>query len=269
MPDPASRVEWLEEQAGENCVERSFLLRRLGEPVPGVLWSPQTAPQATVLLFHGGSGHKRSERHLRMGGWLASAARLAVIAIDGPYHGARVAAPLAPSVYQQLIVDEGIERVTARITADWLDAVSALAGLGLVEDAHVSVCGMSMGARFGLPVAAALGPRLRCAVLGKFGIRQAGPLHPGICAPGLMVTAARAVTAAVLYHVQWDDATFPRDGQLELFDALASADKRLIARAGPHGETHPDDEKSWRDFIGLKAPPGPVPFMSERSAVKD
>ncbi|MGH3211466.1 MAG: dienelactone hydrolase family protein [Trebonia sp.] len=203
MPDPASQAEWLDEQAGEGCVERSFLLRRRGEPVPGVLWSPgAAAPQATVLLFHGGSGHKRSERHLRMGRRLASAAGVAVVAIDGPYHGDRVAAPVAPSVYQQLIVDEGVERVRARMTADWLEAVSALAGLGLADDTRVSVCGMSMGARFGLPVAAALGSRLRCVVLGKFGIRQALPLHPGLCAPGLMVAAARAVTAPALYHVQ-------------------------------------------------------------------
>lgn len=256
MLDPVNRVEWLEEQAGESCVGRSFLLRRRGEPVPGVLWSPgSAAPQATVLLLHGGSGHKRSQRHLRMGLRLASTAGFAVIAIDGPYHGDRVRAPAAPPGYQQLIVDEGIERVTARMTADWLETISALAGLGLAEHEHVSVFGMSMGARFGLPVAAALGPRLRCAVLGKFGIRQARPLHPGLCAPDLMVAAAHAVTAPVLYHVQWDDAIFPRDGQFELFDALASAGKRLTASPGPHAQTHPDDEASWQGFIELNTPP--------------
>jgi len=96
-----------------------------------VLWSPQaTAPQATVLVFHGGSGHKRSERHLQMGRRLASEG-LAAVAVDGPYHGDRVTAPMAPSVCQRLIADEGIERVTGRITADWLQAISALAGLGL------------------------------------------------------------------------------------------------------------------------------------------
>jgi dienelactone hydrolase len=256
VPGPVSRVEWLEEQAGDGWVERAFALRRHGEPVPGVLWSPASAaPRATALLFHGGSGHKRSERHLRMGRSLARAAGFAVIAVDGPYHGGRVRAPLAPSVYQRLIADEGIERVTARMTADWLEAVSALAGLGLAEDGHVSVFGMSMGARFGLPVAAALGPRLRCAVLGKFGIRQAGPLHPGLCAPALMVTAAHAVTAPVLYHVQWDDAVFPRDGQFELFDALASPGKRLTASPGPHAQTRPGDEASWQGFIELNTPP--------------
>ena len=254
MPDSASRIEWLGEESSAGCTERSFLMRCPRGPVPGVLWAPQaTEPRATALLFHGGSGHKRSERHLRMGHRLASAG-LAVVAIDGPYHGDRVPAPMAPPAYQQLIVDEGIEAVTARMTGDWLDAVSALAALGLADPAHVSVFGMSMGARFGLPAAAALGPRLQCAVLGKFGIRQAAPLHPGLRAPSLMTTAARAISAALLYHVQWDDEIFPRDGQFELFDALASADKQLIARPGLHGRTHPDDEASWQDFLTLNTP---------------
>jgi dienelactone hydrolase len=254
VPDPVSHVEWLGEESSAGCTERSFILRR-SVPVPGVLWSPQAAvPRATVLLFHGGSGHKRSERHLQMGRWLASASGLAVIAIDGPYHGDRAPPPMAPSAYQQLIADEGIESVTARMTADWLDAVSALAGLGLADDAHVSVFGMSMGARFGLPAAAALGPRLRCAVLGKFGLRQAGLLHPGLRAPGLIAAAARAVSAPLLYHVQWDDEIFPRDGQFELFDAMASTDKHLIARPGPHAQTHPNDQTSWQDFLSLNSP---------------
>jgi dienelactone hydrolase len=156
---------------------------------------------------------------------------------------------MPPPVYQQLIVDEGVERVTARMTEDWLDAVSAIAVQGFVDDAYVSVFGMSMGARFGLPVAAMLASQLRCVVFGKFGLSQTEALHPGLCASDLMVTAARAVSAPVLYHVQWDDAICPRDGQFELFGALASADKRLFARSGPHAETHPDDEASWLEFL--------------------
>jgi pimeloyl-ACP methyl ester carboxylesterase len=252
--DPVSHVEWLAEEGSAGCTERSFLLRR-SVPVPGVLWSPQaTVPQATVLLFHGGSGHKLSGRNLQLGRWLASTSDVAVIAIDGPYHGDRVQAPLPPSVYQQLIADEGIERVTARMTADWLAVLSALADLGVADDAHVSVFGMSMGTRFGLPVAAALGPRLRCAVLGKFGLREAAPIHAGLRAPGLMTTAAHAISAPLLYHVQWDDELFPRDGQFELFDALGSVDKQLIARPGPHAQTHPDDQMSWQDFIRIHTP---------------
>ena len=63
------------------------------------------------------------------------------------------------------------------------------------------------------------------------------------------MTAARAISAPVLFHVQWDDEVFPRDGQFELFGALASEDKCLFARSGRHAETHPDDEASWQAFI--------------------
>jgi dienelactone hydrolase len=259
MSDAISHIEWLGEQNGSGYAERSFRLHRgTGQTpgVPGVLWAPRVAARPpAVLLFHGGSSHKRSERQLRMGRWFASTAGLAAIAIDGPYHGDRVPAPLAPAVYQQLIADEGIDRVTARITTEWLDTVSALADQGLADDGNVSVCGLSMGARFGLPAAAALGPRLRCAVLGKFGIRAAAPLPPGLSAPELIMAAAQAVSAPVHFHVQWDDALFPRDGQFELFEALGSADKRLWARPGPHGFTHRDDEASWRDFIARRGAP--------------
>ena len=250
MPD----LEWLGEETGAGFPGRSFLLRRPSWTVPGVLWSPGTAARPpAVLLFHGGSGHKRSDRHVRMGRWLASAG-FAVVAIDGPYHGGRVASPMAPAVYQQLIVDEGIEPVTARMTADWLDTVSALAAQGHADDANVGVFAISMGVRFALPVAAALGSSLRCALFAKFGIRQTGLLHPGLCAPGLMTTAARAVSAPVRQHVQWDDELFPREGQFELFDALASADKCLVARSGLHAETHPDDEASWQEFLRTASP---------------
>ena len=249
-----SCIEWRGQATAEGVVEQSFLLSRRSGAVPGVLWSPGVvARPPAVLLGHGGSGHKRIQRHLRMGRWLASRVGLAVVAIDGPYHGDRVPSPVDPAVYQQLIVDEGVEGVTARMTEDWLETVSGLAAEDLMDDANVSVFGMSMGARFGLPVAAALGSRLRCAVFGKFGVRQTGAIHPGLCSPGLVVTAARAISAPVLFHVRWDDEVFPRDGQFELFGALASGDKCLFARAGRHAQTHPDDEASWQQFIGRNA----------------
>jgi pimeloyl-ACP methyl ester carboxylesterase len=253
---PKRRVEWLREETRSGCVERSFLLSRPAEPVPGVLWSPRDkTPRATVLLLHGGSGHKRTDRLQRMGQRLSEAADLAVIALDGPYHGDRVPAPMAASEYQPLIVDEGVETVTARLTQEWLETVATLAGLGLAHEAHVSVFGMSMGARYGLPTAAALGTRLRCLVLGKFGIREAPPIYPGLCARNLTLTSAHAIVAPVLYHVQWDDAIFPREGQFELFDAITSEDKRMHARTGPHDRTRADDERLFIEFLRQNAVP--------------
>lgn len=255
MEAAGGRLEWLGADAGGGCTGRSFLLHRPHGPVPGALWSPRevTVPPPLALLGHGGSGHKRSERLVRMGRWLAGTAGVAALAIDGPYHGDRVPAPMPAAEYQPLVAREGVARVTARLTSDWLGAVAALAAGGLADEDRVSVFGMSMGARYGLPLAAALGPRLRCAVLGKFGLREAPPAHPGLAAPALTVAAARAVTAPVLFHVQWDDELFPRDGQFELFEALGSADKRLMARPGPHAETHPDDEAAWQQFIAGRA----------------
>ena len=252
MHDSASPVTWVGDETRAGCVERSFLLSRSDGPVPGVIWCPRSAaPKATVLLLHGGSGHKRSARLLRMGEWLSSTATLAVLALDGPYHGDRAPAPMAAARYQRLIVDEGVRAVTARLTEEWLEAVVRLARLGLADEAHVSVFGMSMGARYGLPVAAALGARLQCVVFGKFGLQEAPPLEPGLCAPDLTLSAARAVSAPVLCHVQWDDALFPRQGQFELFEAIASPDKQLHARPGGHDQTHPDDERLFQEFLRL------------------
>jgi poly(3-hydroxybutyrate) depolymerase len=73
---------------GEVC-ERDFSVERQGHAIPGVLWQPtrSTGPRPLVLLGHGGSGHKRSAKMLRLGrmfsadyGWWAAA-------IDGPAHG--------------------------------------------------------------------------------------------------------------------------------------------------------------------------------------
>jgi hypothetical protein len=57
-------IEWLDDQAIDGVIERSFRITRPGRRVPGVLWLPQpgSAAMPLVLLGHGGSGHKRSLR---------------------------------------------------------------------------------------------------------------------------------------------------------------------------------------------------------------
>ena len=145
---------------------------------------------------------------------------LAVIAIDGPYHGGRVPAPMTAPAYQQLIADEGIETVTARMTADWLDTVAALAGRGLADDAHVSVFGMSMGARFGLARPLPRSGRV-CSAPSSASSASARPRRSTAgCWPPVSWRRPRTpVSAPVLYHVQWDDEIFPRDGQLRAISA--------------------------------------------------
>jgi dienelactone hydrolase len=249
----APRLRWTSDgTAYDGVVEHPFVVSRGGSPIPGIFWSPAYAgrsPLPVVLLGHGGSGHKRHERVVRLARWFATEAGVASVSIDATFHGERVQMALSTAEYQARTVSIGVESVVDAMVEDWLAVVAALAAEGLVDSTRLGYLGLSLGTRFGLPLAARLGPDLRAAVLGKFGLTQTDLLPPGLAMTDRLRRDAPAVTAPVLFHVQWDDEIFPRTGQLDLFDLIGSSDKVLYAYPGRHAETRPQVVDDWCRFI--------------------
>lgn len=106
-----------------------------------------------------------------------------------------------------------------------------------------------MGSRFGVPVAARLNGRLAVAVLGKFGVRDSGVLHPGLRSPARILEAAHRVSAPVLFHAERFDEVFTFDDQVALFDAFGTTNKSMLVREGTHGTQRSEDELTWLEFL--------------------
>ena len=131
-----------DEHVHGGCVQRAFSVGTARSSVPALFWRPEvTGPlrPALMLLGHGGSGHKRSDQIVRLGRWFAGTAGVAAVAIDGPYHGDRVPAPVPAPVYQALIAQEGIEAVINRMVADWRSVVDMLDGEGFVDGGGLAI----------------------------------------------------------------------------------------------------------------------------------
>jgi dienelactone hydrolase len=245
-------LRWIGEPINEAGVtERRFDLERESGTVPGILWTPTEhgRPLPLVLMGHGGSGHKRADRQLMLGRRFASVSQIAAVAIDGPLHGDRIAEPLDRAQYQAMMASMGVDKVTDGMVDDWRATLEALGQLDTIDADRIAYIGFSMGTRFGLPYVAAAGDRLRCAALGKNGMRQASAPSAAATMGPRFERDAPAIKVPILYHVQWDDELFPRDGQFELFDLIGTSDKRLIAFPGPHGTSTPEAVQAWCEFV--------------------
>jgi len=245
-------LQWLAEPLNEGGVsERPFTLTRESGTIPGILWTPaeHDRPVPLVLIGHGGSGHKRADRQLMLARRLASVSQIAVATIDGPFHGDRVDEALGRSGYQAMLAAAGVDKVVDGMVEDWRVTLDALSALDAIDAARIAYMGFSMGTRFGLPYVAAAGDRLRCAVLGKNGMQHTANMPAGIDMAPRFAQDAPRIHIPILYHVQWDDELFQRDGQFELFDLLGTSDKRLIAFPGAHSLSPPESVHAWCAFL--------------------
>ena len=202
---------------GNSVIERRFSVSGATGLVPGVLWTRESlpGPAATegplLLLGHGGGSHG-----------------IATAAIDGPEHGERgsMRGPQDPAwaeMWRRPSIHDDMN-------ADWRATLDALLALSEFDPRAVGYIGLSMGTMLGLSYVAA-DPRITVAVLGSCGLRGPAVDLSGIGAR--LAADAPKVTCPLLYHVQWEDERFDRDGALELFGMLGSEDKRLQATPGP------------------------------------
>ena len=242
--------EWKDDGTCEGQVqERQFVMEGRPKPVPGILWYPEEIerPVPLVLFGHGGSGHKRVARALMLGRRFAGVSQFAMACIDGPAHGDRK--PAGEYNQSAAMSDGGVDKVVDGMVEDWSATLEHLSGLDFIDADRVAYIGFSMGARFGIPYVAAAGDKLRCAALGKnaleTSVAASAPSHAG----SRFRKDAPNIKIPLLFHVQWDDELFSKESQVELFDLLGSADKRLIAFPGPHARSCPESVDLWCTFI--------------------
>ena len=223
-------MQWIGAPAtAKGITERRFDLSVDGRCVPGLLWTPEAAsgPRPLVLIGHGATLHKRVAYVLHLAHHLVRRHGYAAAAIDGPSHGdRRPDGGVDPMlVFSEFPAEWARPASTDDMVADWRATLDALQRCDDVGRGPVGYWGLSMGTIYGLPFVAAES-RVQVAVLGLLGL--VGPTRDRLEAD------ARALTCPVLFLQQWDDELFQRQAVLDLFDAIASPDKRLHVQPGAH-----------------------------------
>jgi dienelactone hydrolase len=210
--------------------EKEFRLQVQGRTVPGVAWLPPSAEGARplVLVGHGGTGHKRADFVLDAVRVLVRERGFVVAAIDGPVHGDRRAVPASPEVVRDdfRATWDRIDTITPMV-ADWKAVLDELCTWPEVDARAVGYYGLSMGTAYGLPLLAAE-PRIGNAVLGMWGLSRKHSDR--------LLADAGSIRCRLLFLQQWNDQRFTREDQATLFDAFASADRRMYVYPGDHSD---------------------------------
>src|SRR5262252_5176739 len=194
-------MDFVSTESELGVTERRFELKVDEATVPGIVWTPDGAvgPRPLVLIGHGGTQHKRIDNVLSLARSLVRHRGYAAVAIDAPDHGDRgteegvaefrrriVSGRFTPE--QRLHMEESWARAAREWTAT-LNAVEQLPEIGL---GPVGYWGLSMGTAIGVRFVATE-PRVKCAVLGLFGLRSG---------PDTLERAARAVEVPLLFLFQ-------------------------------------------------------------------
>jgi hypothetical protein len=215
-----------EQRIGEGVLEREFTL---GE-IPGILWTPASAPAPLILVGHPGG---LRQMYPRLAGRALHAAEsgFASVTIELPGSGDRprsaaferaradLRRALAAGEPVDEIVDALVLPLVEKAVPEWqatLDAVLSLPEIGGPVGFSGGV--IAIGIRL-----AVVEPRIAAALL-----------FAGSFVPRSMFEEARKVTIPLLVLLQWDDKGNDRQMALDLFDAFGSKEKTLHANLGGH-----------------------------------
>lgn len=219
-------IVWGSSTISRNVTERDYEV----DGVPGVLWTPEgtDGPLPLVLLGHGATLEKRTPYITSLARRLVRHHGIAAASIDLFGHGARMPDGGMPDMVSMWLRPE----ITDEAVAEWGAVLAALDDAEGLGRAGLGYFGLSMGTLLGLPFVASE-PRMQVAVLGLAGLTA--PMAPRLAAD------AACITCPVLFLLQWHDELFPRQGVLDLFDAIGSHDKRLHANPGRHVQVPPEE----------------------------
>jgi dienelactone hydrolase len=216
-----------EKRVDDDLLEREFTL---GD-VPGILWTPGTAPAPLILLGHPGglsTMYPRlagRARHAATQGWASATLELPGAGdrprsadVDQARADLRRALQAGERVSDD-IVDRLVLPLVDQAVPEWqaaLDALLALPEIGGPVGYSGGV--IAIGTRL-----AVVEPRIAAAVL-----------FAGSFVPRSTIEEARQVTIPLLVLLQWDDEGNDRQMALDLFDAFGAKEKTLHANTGGH-----------------------------------
>ena len=216
-----------EQHLRDGVLERAFTL---GE-VPGIVWTPLSAPARLILVGHPGGLETMHPRLAARARYYAAEHGFAAAAIELPGSGDRPRSAAAEQARADLrralaagepvdeIVDALVLPLVEKAVPEWQATLDALLSLPEI-DGPVGCEGgvISIGIRLAL-----VEPRVAAAVL-----------FAGSFVPHAMLEEARRVTIPLQMLLQWDDEWNDRQQALDLFDAVGSEEKTLHANMGGH-----------------------------------
>lgn len=244
MNDTETTMDILDETTTDGVVTRRFDLTVEGERVPGRLWRPEGAegPRPTVLVGHGGFQSKEAPNIVEFAHQLATELGYTTIALDAPGHGERrtaeqvrqqeetlqrlrtggAAAAPPPREGRPEATPPAAERLP-RMVREWQGLLDHLDGDRDLGGGPYGYWGVSMGCRYGIPLAANE-PRISAAVLGLFGLLPDPTFRAQV----------EAITIPLLFLFQYHDELMTPEAGLALWAAFGSKEKTMHVNPGPH-----------------------------------